>query len=135
MRLYEIAHARAGDKGDISNISLIPYRVEDYALLASHVTAECVRAHFSRSRAEGVGHVERYELPNISALNFVLYGALGGGVTRSLNLDLHGKTLSSLLLAMDIPELPQEQTSVLQNNVEKAGEGERHEKKEKGGQR
>jgi len=107
MRLHEIAHARAGDKGDISNISVIAYREQDYALLATHVTAERVRAHFGRLRVEGVERVERYELPGIGALNFVLHGALGGGVTRSLNLDAHGKTLSSLMLAMDIPELPQ----------------------------
>jgi len=105
MRLHDIAHARAGDKGDTSNISLIAYRAEDYARLSRHVTAERVRAHFG---AVVTGPVERYELPGIGALNFVLHGALAGGVTRSLNIDSHGKTLSSLLLAMFVPELSAE---------------------------
>jgi hypothetical protein len=103
MRLHDIAHARAGDKGDTSNISLIAYHARDYTRLLHHVTAEKVRAHFG---AIVTGPVERYELPGIGALNFVLHGALAGGVTRSLNIDSHGKTLSSLLLAMELPEFP-----------------------------
>jgi hypothetical protein len=99
--LREIAHSRTGDKGDTSNISVIAYDAADYPLLVRHVTAERVRAHFA-----GVvrGQVTRYELPRLCALNFVLEGALGGGVTRSLALDAHGKGLSSALLAMEIPD-------------------------------
>lgn len=97
MLLREIAHARAGDKGDVSNIALIAYNPADYALLARVVTAQRVKQHFA-----GIvtGAVLRYELPALGALNFVLHGALGGGVTRSLALDAHGKSLGSALLAM-----------------------------------
>jgi hypothetical protein len=99
MKLREIAHSRTGDKGNSSNISVIAYRAEHYPLLLAQVTAERVRALFA-----GVveGEVVRYELPNIAALNFVMSRALGGGVTRSLGLDAHGKSLSSALLDMDI---------------------------------
>ena len=99
MKLREIAHSRAGDKGDVSNLSLIAYRPEDYPLLCRVVTAERVRAHFGDKVK---GEITRYELPGIHALNFVLDGALGGGVTRSLGMDAHGKSLSSALLMMDI---------------------------------
>ncbi|OPY96653.1 hypothetical protein A5906_01905 [Bradyrhizobium sacchari] len=101
MRLREIAHARAGDKGNISNISVIAYEAGDYAFLAEHVTVERVKAHFSDIIG---GKVERYELPNLGALNFVIHQALGGGVTRSLSLDAHGKSLSSSLLEMELPD-------------------------------
>ena len=101
MKLRELAHARAGDKGDVSNISVIAHEPGDYAFLAEHVTAERVKAHFA---AILKGRVERYELPALGALNFVLHGALGGGVTRSLSLDPHGKSLSSCLLEMEIPD-------------------------------
>jgi len=99
MKLREIAHSRTGDKGNSSNISVIAYRNEDYPLLLRQVTAERVKALFA-----GVveGEVVRYELPNIAALNFVMSRALGGGVTRSLALDAHGKSLSSALLDLDI---------------------------------
>ncbi len=97
--LREIAHSRAGDKGDVSNVSLIAYRPEDYEVLRREVTAERVREHF---RGIVLGEVVRYELPRIRALNFVMRRALAGGVTRSLRLDIHGKALSSLLLAMQI---------------------------------
>jgi hypothetical protein len=99
--LRDIAHARAGDKGDISNLSLIAYRIEDYALLAERITAERVRAHFA-----GIvhGEVVRYELPALGALNFVMHHALGGGVTRSLALDAHGKCLGAALLGMVLPD-------------------------------
>lgn len=99
MRLREIAHSRTGDKGNISNISLIAYKPEDYDLLKERVTVEKVREWF-----EGIvkGNIERYELPNIQALNFVMHDALAGGVTRSLAIDTHGKSLSSLLLDMEI---------------------------------
>ncbi|RXH41736.1 AtuA-related protein [Bradyrhizobium zhanjiangense] len=101
MKLREIAHARAGDKGNISNISVIAYGADDYAFLAEHVTAERVKAHFADIVG---GKVERYELPNLGALNFVIHEALGGGVTRSLSLDAHGKSLSSSLLDMELPD-------------------------------
>jgi hypothetical protein len=101
MKLREIAHSRTGDKGDVSNISLIAYNAKDYARLREQVTAERVKLHFA-----GIveGEVLRYDLPTIAALNFVLRGALGGGVTRSLALDAHGKSLSSLLLEMEIED-------------------------------
>ena len=98
--LRELAHARAGDKGDISNLSLIAHDAKDYERLRREVTPERVRQHFA-----GVVHgtVTRYELPNLGALNFVMQQALGGGVTRSLALDAHGKCLGAALLAMQIP--------------------------------
>lgn len=99
MTLGEIAHTRAGDKGDTLNISVIAYRAEDYALLAKHVTAERVKEHF---RGVALGDVQRFELPRIGALNFVLRRALGGGVTRSLALDAHGKSLASALLSLEL---------------------------------
>ena len=104
MKLRELAHSRAGDKGNISNISVVAFDAKDFALLKQQVTAERVRAHFA-----GVveGEVVRYELPNIAALNFVMDKTLGGGVTRSLALDAHGKSLSSALLDLDV-ELPNE---------------------------
>ena len=99
--LRELAHSRTGDKGDTSNISLIAYEAADYPLLVRYVTAERVRAHFADIVR---GEVTRYELPRLGALNFVMRGALGGGVTRSLALDAHGKSLSSALLSMEIGE-------------------------------
>ncbi len=101
MKLRELAHARTGDKGDTSQISVIAYDPGDYAFLAEHVTAERVRAHFA---AIVRGEVRRYELPDIGALNFVMQGALAGGVTRSLALDAHGKSLSSALLDLELPD-------------------------------
>lgn len=99
MKLYEIAHSRTGDKGNISNLSLIPYDEKDYNTLKEKVTAERVKEHF---KGMVKGEVIRYELPEIHALNFVMKDALGGGVTRSLALDSHGKGLSSYFLEMDI---------------------------------
>lgn len=99
MKLKEIAHSRTGDKGNISTISVIAYKSEDYELLVKKVTAESVLEHYSKMSE---GPVERYELPNIHALNFVIHNALGGGVTRSLRIDKHGKTLGSYLLDMEI---------------------------------
>jgi hypothetical protein len=101
MKLRELAHARAGDKGNISNIAVIAYEAKDYPHLAEHVTAARVKEHFCDIVA---GDVTCYELPGLGALNFVLEGALGGGVTRSLSLDPHGKALSSCLLEMEIPD-------------------------------
>ena len=103
MKLRQLAHSRTGDKGHTSNISLILYDAAHYEHLRAEVTAERVLAHF----AEIVrGGVERYELPRIAAFNFVLRQALGGGVTRSLALDAHGKSLGSALLDMDIADPP-----------------------------
>lgn len=101
MKLYEIAHSRTGDKGDISNISVIAYDPKNYEFLKENVTAEKVKKYFT-----GIvnGDVVRYEIPSIGALNFVMQQALGGGVTRSLALDPHGKCLASALLAMDLPD-------------------------------
>lgn len=99
MKLREIAHSRTGDKGNIANISVIAFREEDYSLLVAKVTPERVKSFLSDIVN---GEVVRYELPNIGALNFVLYDALGGGVTRSLALDKHGKSLSSALLDLEI---------------------------------
>ena len=108
MQLRDLAHARTGDKGDISSISLIAHEPGDFAFLSEHVTADRVRAHF---RGMVRGAVERYELPGLSALNFVLHGALGGGVTRSLALDAHGKSLSSYLLSLELPDPQSEKRS------------------------
>src|SRR5258708_1987403 len=96
-KLYDLAHARAGDKGNTSILSLIAYRAEDFALLRDRVTTEAVKSHFA-----GVikGAVTRYELPHLGALQFVGEGALAGGVTTSLAIDAHGKSLSSALLEM-----------------------------------
>ena len=99
MKLRDIAHGRTGDKGETCNISLIAFHARDYATLVERVTPERVKAHFG-----GIvnGDVTRYELPQLHAMNFVLTRALGGGVTRSLALDAHGKSLSSLLLELEI---------------------------------
>lgn len=101
MKLREIAHSRTGDKGNTANISVIAYNPADYPHLEKHVTAQRVKVHFGGA-VKGV--VTRYELPGIGALNFVLHEALGGGVTRTLALDLHGKSLGSAILEMEIPE-------------------------------
>jgi hypothetical protein len=101
LTLHALAHARTGDKGNISNISVIAYDPGDFAFLCEHVTAERVAAHFAGLVQ---GRVERYELPGLGALNFVLHDTLGGGVTRSLSLDAHGKSLSSCLLEMELPD-------------------------------
>jgi hypothetical protein len=99
IKLKEIACARSGDKGDILNISLIPYDEKDYEMLKEKVTKDKVKKHFKDIVK---GEVMRYELDNIKAFNFVMYEALDGGVTQSLRLDKHGKTLSFKLLDMEI---------------------------------
>lgn len=99
MKLLDIAHSRTGDKGNISNISLIVYDEKDYELIREKVTAEKVKEYFKDIVH---GEVVRYEIPNLGALNFVMDEALGGGVTRSLALDKHGKSLSSALLELEI---------------------------------
>ena len=101
MLLRDIAHTRAGDKGNVSNISVIAYEPKDYPLLKKHLTADRVKQHFADLVQ---GDVQRYALPAIGALNFVMHNALAGGVTRSLALDAHGKTLSSAILSLEIPE-------------------------------
>jgi hypothetical protein len=101
MLLRELAHSRTGDKGNTSNISLIAFDTRHYEHLREQVTAERVKAHF---REVVGGSVTRYELPRIAAFNFVMQFALGGGVTRSLALDAHGKSLSSALLDLEIAD-------------------------------
>jgi hypothetical protein len=99
MKLYEIAHSRAGDKGNTLTLSLIPYKESDYPMLCEKVTADKVRDHL-----QGIvsGTIVRYELPNISSLLFVCQNALMGGVTTSMAMDTHGKTLSYALLEMEV---------------------------------
>lgn len=99
MKLYDIAHSRAGDKGNISTLSLIPYNETDYEMLCEKITVEKVKQHFA-----GIieGEIIRYEMPNISSLLFVCHDALAGGVTTSLRIDTHGKALSYKLLEMEI---------------------------------
>ena len=101
MKLKEIAHSRTGDKGNTANISVIAYDPADYPLIERHVTAERVKTFFSEIVE---GEVIRYALPDIGALNFVMHNALSGGVTRTLALDLHGKSLSSAILELEIPD-------------------------------
>jgi hypothetical protein len=105
IRLGEIAHARSGDKGDASNVGLIAGTPEVYEVLRREVTAERVKEHF---REVCRGPVERYELPNILALNFILHDSLGGGGTESLKNDAQGKTHAQGLLELeiDLPEDP-----------------------------
>jgi len=102
IRLREIAHARSGDKGDTANVGVIALRDEFYPLLVRELTAARVKNHF-----KGIckGEVERFDLPNLSALNFLLHESLGGGGTLSLMTDAQGKTLSTALLRMEI-EVP-----------------------------
>jgi hypothetical protein len=97
--LHALAHARTGDKGNRINISLIAYRPEDFALLVEQVTPEAVQRHFAH---RSPSKVERYVLPNLGAMNFVLDDVLDGGVNDALNLDAHGKALSFHLLAMTV---------------------------------
>lgn len=97
--LYKLAHARTGDKGNRSNISVIAYRPEDFLLLQKELTEERVKSHF---KFRNPSSVKRYELPNLMAFNFVIDDVLDGGVNLSLNLDSHGKSLSYWLLAIEI---------------------------------
>lgn len=99
MKLYDIAHSRAGDKGNTLTLSLIPYKEEDYAFLCQQITVERVKEHLKNIVA---GPITRYELPNISSLLFVCEQALLTGVTTSLAIDAHGKTLSYALLEMEM---------------------------------
>ncbi len=99
IRLITIAHARSGDKGDTANVGVIARRPGFYPILVRYLTVEKVREHF-----KGIcfGDVERFEMPNIGALNFLLHNALGGGGTVSLKNDAQGKTLSSVMLRMEL---------------------------------
>jgi hypothetical protein len=97
--LSRIAHARSGDKGDTSNIGVIAFDARNYPVLVREVTAERVKQFFGEMVK---GKVERYELPNLGALNFLLHEALGGGGTLSLRIDAQGKTLGAALLRMEI---------------------------------
>ena len=99
MLLKEIAHSRTGDKGNISVISVIAYQQEDYKLIKEKVTVEKLKDYFKDIVH---GKITRYEIESIGDLNFVMEDALGGGVTRSLAIDMHGKTLGSALLEMKI---------------------------------
>ena len=103
VRLLDIAHARSGDKGDMANIGVVALKAEWYAILERYLTVDVVAEHFAPL---GTGRVERYELPNLWALNFLLHGALDGGGTRSLKIDAQGKVLSSALLriVLDVPD-------------------------------
>lgn len=99
MKLKEVAHSRTGDKGNISVISVIAYDPKDFNMLAERVTTDRVSSWFEEIVQ---GEITRYEVPSIGALNFELKAALGGGVTRSLAQDMHGKSLGSALLEMEI---------------------------------
>ena len=105
VRLLDLAHARSGDKGDTANVGVIALRPEWYPLLARELTRDRVAAHFT-----GVieGDVERFELPNLNALNFLLHGALDGGGTLSLKTDAQGKVYSTALLRLEL-EVPDEE--------------------------
>lgn len=98
-KLYDLAHCRAGDKGNTSILSLIAYRADDYPTLATRVTVDAVARHL-----KGIvqGEIRRYELPSLNALQFVCEQSLAGGVTTSLALDAHGKSLSYALLELDV---------------------------------
>lgn len=101
MKLRELAHCRAGDKGDTSNISVTAYREEDYEFMKSNLTIEVVQNAFGKLVK---GKITRYELPKIAAFNFVLEDALSGGVTTTLNMDIHGKSFSSIMLNIDLQD-------------------------------
>src|SRR3546814_1772587 len=99
MNLHQIAHGRAGDKGNTSNISVIAYDDESWHIVRSRLTSERVAQAFAGLTSSPI---LRYELPKLRALNFVIPDVLGGGVTRALGLDAHGKSLSYLMLNIDI---------------------------------
>lgn len=102
MKLKELVHVRTGDKGNICNIAVIPYREEDYERLKEVLTAERVQEFYSEIAK---GKVVRYDVDSICAFNFVMYDALNGGVTRNLAIDKHGKSLGMALLEMEVPLL------------------------------
>jgi len=104
IQVVDLAHARSGDKGDTANVGVIAYRPQDYPLLVEALTADRVKEHFG---GMVLGAVERFELPNLNALNFLLHGALGGGGTMSLMTDAQGKVFSTALLRMEV-DVPDE---------------------------
>jgi hypothetical protein len=106
VRLHRIAHARSGDKGDGSNVGLIAYDDRGYEVIRREVTAERVKTHFGEIVR---GQVDRYEVPNIRALNFILHDSLGGGGSASLRTDAQGKTHGMALLLMEV-EVPDDYT-------------------------
>jgi hypothetical protein len=110
IELLKLAHARSGDKGDTANVGVIALRDELYPLLVREVTAEKVKAHFGEMVK---GAVERFELPNLGALNFLLHESLGGGGTLSLMTDAQGKTFSTALLRMKIDISDQEAKNLI----------------------
>lgn len=103
VRLLDVAHARSGDKGDMANVGVIALKPEWYPLLVEQLTLARVKAHFAGSIS---GDVQRYELPNLHAINFLLQGALDGGGTMSLKMDAQGKVFSTamLRLVLDVPD-------------------------------
>ena len=109
VQLTKVAHARSGDKGDTANVGLIALKDELYPILVREVTAERVKQHF-----KGIchGEVERFELPNLGALNFLLHESLGGGGTLSLMTDAQGKTFSTALLRMEVDLTDKEATDL-----------------------
>lgn len=109
VRLLDLAHARSGDKGDTANVGVIALKPEWYPLLARELTVDRVARHF---RGVITGGVQRYELPNLHALNFLLHGALDGGGTLSLKTDAQGKVFSTAMLRMDL-DLPEAEVAAL----------------------
>ena len=109
VQLVKLAHARSGDKGDTVNVGLIAFNEGIYPILVREVTTERVKNHF---RGISKGEVERFELPNLGALNFLLHESLGGGGTLSLMTDAQGKTFSTALLRMEIELSDQEATTL-----------------------
>jgi hypothetical protein len=99
IRLLDIAHARSGDKGDTGNVGVIARKPDYFPLLAKYLTVERVKNHFA---GIALGPVERFDIPNLGAINFLLHEALGGGGTKSLKNDAQGKTLSSAMLRMEL---------------------------------
>ena len=112
VKLIEIAHGRSGDKGNGSNVGIIARHPEIYPFLKENLTSDVVKKHM---KYVCKGEVERYELPNIGALNFILNESLGGGGTVSLKLDAQGKTHASQVLRMDI-DVPEELLNLLSKN-------------------
>lgn len=112
MKLRDIAHARTGDKGDTSNIAVIAYHKSDWPRLEAFLTEAQVARHFAGT---GARSVTRYSLPQLCALNFVIRGALAGGVTRSLTLDGHGKCLGATLLSLDLSDRDKQLDSVVRS--------------------
>jgi hypothetical protein len=99
IRLLDIAHGRSGDKGDAANVGIIAYDDDGYTIIKKHLTANVIKKYFN---GICLGEVERFELPNLKALNFLLHNTLGGGGTVSLKHDAQGKTLAAALLRMEI---------------------------------